>query len=391
MKAQHTKNHLNCPACEETRRAIMYSGHFAGYAFPKAARLWLQGRKRLAPTTRVHYEAYIKALESFFGECPLKDIHIGQLVEYQKFRQEQIRESKQFKASATGRATKGKDDTDGASSINHEVSCVLRQVLAHAGLWSEIEKRYEPLPLSKVETGMALSPEEEEHLFKVGRSKPRWMIAYCADMISRNTTAGPGEIRHLRLKDIDLENRIIHVEEGVKNDFLVRPLPLNDDALWAIEWLLRRYHKICRRHKVEPNMEHFLLPHRAAVAGGKPDMFSPLGSWKKAHYAMRKEAAKKFPRLTHLRRYDFRHTAATDMMDNPAVSWSTIEHMMGHRIGSKVKRKYEHRRNASLRACAEALNHGHVRARREEAEAAARVTPANVLTWRPSVAQAAGD
>jgi hypothetical protein len=84
-----------------------------------------------------------------------------------------------------------------------------------------------------------------------------------------------------------------------------------------------------------------------------------MGSWKRAHYAMCAAAARKFPRLAHFRPYDYRHTAATDMLENPGVSFTTIEHMMGHRLTSEVKRKYDHLRNTALRSAAEALDRGH--------------------------------
>jgi integrase len=191
----------------------------------------------------------------------------------------------------------------------------------------------------------------------VARSQPRWFIAYCCGLISRNTTAGPGEIRHLRLGDLEIDSpngSFLHIEEGVKNAFRKRPVPLNGDARWAVLQLLERAKGLGAR---EP--QHYLLPHRAKRVGMQPDPDRPMGSWKKAHYAMCREAAKKFPRLARLRLYDYRHTAATDLLEDPAVSFTTIEHMMGHRIASHTKRKYDHLRNSALRTAADALNRGH--------------------------------
>jgi integrase len=150
---------------------------------------------------------------------------------------------------------------------------------------------------------------------------------------------------------------IIQVERGVKNDFRKRPLPLHGDSHQAILWLLDR-----ARGLGAGKPEHYLFPHRAAHRGALPDPARPMYKlgWKRAHYAICKEAAKKFPRLERLRMYDWRHLAATDMMEDPTISWTTIEHMLGHRINSKTKRKYDHIRNAALRAAAKTLDRGHL-------------------------------
>lgn len=355
MILQHTLGHINCPACEEIKRAIMYSGHFADYLFPEGATLWLNSRKKISDTTRFHYSDCIKSLSQFFGEMRLRDIHIGNLAAYQDFRQEQIRQTKQHAAAKRGQPD---DNTDGASRINHEISCVLRPVLKHAGLWAEIQKHYEPLPLPRESIGMALTEEEERHLFDVGRSQPRWVIAYYADLLSRNTTAGPGEIRNIKIKDINFDTATLMIN-GTKNEFRVRPVPINDDARRALDWMLDRYHAMCKRYSISSHGEHYLLFHRADKRDEAPDPTRPMGSWKRAHYAMRAEAAKKYPRLLHLRRYDFRHTACTDLLENPAIAYATIEHMMGHRLSSKTKRRYDHLRDSRLRVAADALNHNY--------------------------------
>jgi integrase len=90
-----------------------------------------------------------------------------------------------------------------------------------------------------------------------------------------------------------------------------------------------------------------------------------MGSWKKAHYAIRKEAAKKFPRLATLRRYDFRHNATTKMLENPEISERTIEEFIGHRLGSKTKEKYSHIRMEARRHAAASLDSGHSLRQRE--------------------------
>jgi hypothetical protein len=65
------------------------------------------------------------------------------------------------------------------------------------------------------------------------------------------------------------------------------------------------------------------------------------------------------PRLLTGDPVDFRHTAATVLMEDPTMSWNTIENVLGHRIGSKTKRKYEHIRDATIKAAAEVLQAGY--------------------------------
>lgn len=334
----------------------MHPTDIARSLFSPAATEWLEGRRKIGPNTRAYYADCIRSLERFFGQLRVGEIHAGHIAQYQTLRQQEIRATKQHAKRKRGAPHEA---SDGASRINHEISCVLRPLLRLARRWEAIAPHYEALPLPSDEVGIALSHEEEAHLFRVGRSRGKWMLALCCDLISRNTTAGPGEIRHLRLLDVDLVNRIIHIETGVKNQFRRRPIPLNDDALWAMQWLYDRYRAAAEKAQAPEHPEHYLLYHRAARRGVAPDFSRPMVSWKKAHYAMRAEAAKKFPRLLHLRRYDFRHTACTELLENPAVSYATIEHLMGHRLGSHTKRKYDQRRNAALQSAAEALDHGH--------------------------------
>ncbi|ABF42150.1 phage integrase [Candidatus Koribacter versatilis Ellin345] len=351
---QHTLGHIECPACEGTKNQIMMGQYLGEQFFPEAAAVWLRNRKSISESTKKDYRDHIDHLSTFFGQMRLKDVHIGHVHTYQRSRQEAIRSSKRHLATRHGDR---RLNTDGASRINHELSC-LGQVLRMAGLWEELRKFYEPLPLPKDSAGMALAEEEERYLFEVAKSRPRWMVAYCCALISRNTTAGPGEIRHLRLGDIELDTpagNFLRIEEGVKNEFRKRPVPLNNDALKAVRFLLDRATQ--RLGAWRP--EHFLLPHRAHEKGSQPDPTRPMGSWKKAHYAMCEEAGKKFPRLAHLRLYDYRHTAVTDLLEDPAVSFTTIEHMAGHRLNSNTKRKYDHLRNSALRVAADVLNRNH--------------------------------
>jgi hypothetical protein len=174
---QHTLGHLECPACEGRKQKAMQVNLSPGSRFSEAARQWKESRQdQLSEGSLRNYGDYLKALNSFFGEMTLDQIHIGHVEEYQDIRKA----------------------TCGPSRLNHEIS-TLQQILKRAGLWEEIRKYYEPLRLNDPSVGMALEPDEEAHLFEVAKRKKKWRIAYCCALISNATTAGPKEILHLKL------------------------------------------------------------------------------------------------------------------------------------------------------------------------------------------------
>lgn len=333
----HTPGHIECPGCELARQRMIESHVLARLEFSAAAQIWLSSHEqRIAPQTVVHYENCIRALNKFFAQLPLDQIHIGHLEQYQAMRRQA--------SGGLRRASAGR--------INQDLNA-LSQILQRAGLWAALAPYYKPLRLPRRARGIALEPDEEKHLFQVAASNSRWLVAYCTSLLSRNTCAGPGEIRHLRLSHLDTASFAwMKIEECVKNEFRIRTLALNRDAQWAVAQLLER-----AREKGSYAPEHYLLPRRVGASGFDPAQ--PQDSWKKAWNALRAEAGERFPRLAQMRFYDNRHTACTNLLDNPDIPYSTIEHYMGHRINSTTKRIYDHRRDLTIRLAAEALSSGH--------------------------------
>jgi integrase len=338
---QHTLGHLACPACEGRKRKAMQVNISPGARFQEAAQQWKESRReQLSEGSIRNYEQYIKALNSFFGEMTLDQIHIGHVEEYQELRKQ----------------------TCGPSRMNHEIS-TLQQILKRAGLWEEIRRYYEPMRLPAEGIGIALEPEEEEHLFKVASRKSRWKTAYCCSLITNNTTAGPKEILRLRIGDVFLQNSppVIQIIQGVKNKFRIRTLPLNGDALWAVKTLLEMAEK-----KGAFANNHYLIPARPKrVPAGADrhkshfDPMRPAGSYRRAWENLRKEAGKEFPRLLTIRRYDLRHNACTKLLEDPRVAERTIEEMMGHRLNSRTKERYSHIRLQKKIAAVEILESNH--------------------------------
>lgn len=289
-------------------------------AFPEAAAAWLETRRPyLSPKTLEGYESCVRTLGAFFAETKLTEITGDHLRAYQRMRMAKA----------------------GASIINHETS-ILQQMLKRIGRWREMENDFQPLPLPKESPGRALTEQEEERLYRIGPTNPNWDIAYCTMVISLNTTAGPGEIRHVRMRDIDWVEKTFRVAaEGAKNQHRIRVIPLNDHAFNAVEYLYKRAKTLGATLESD-----YLLPFR--VHRGTYDFTRPCEGWRTAHKEMCAACEIK------IRRYDFRHTAITNLLQNPEVSEETVEAIAGH-ISHKMKKRYSHIRMKPKREAVEAL------------------------------------
>ena len=288
----------------------------------------------IGPKTLLCYREYFRMLNPFFGEIRLLDIRITHVVAYRNSR-----------------------PTAGAGLINHEIN-TLSQVLNKAGLWAELGQFYKQLPLPKTGPGQAFLPAEALWLLEVASRHKRWQTAYLCSLLSANTACGPGEIRNLRHRDINLHDGVgvLNIVDGAKNDYRVRTVPLNPDARWALEQLQE---VALAKGSYKP--EHYLVPARPyRLIGPKnknqchADPDRPARSWRKAWYALRKEAAKKYPKLANIRLYDLRHHVLTTMLENPAISEQTIKAIAGH-VSKKILERYSHIRIAEKQAALSSL------------------------------------
>jgi integrase len=339
MPPGHASPHVNCPLCENNRLKTIQPSEFGALRFSEAGRIWLkEHRVEISEKTILDYEYYLRALTQFFGDMALNEIHIGHVRQYQEWRQQPY-------ADANGRTRSA-----GPSAINHEVN-TLAQMLTRAGLWADIKRWYHPLKLPKSRVGLALTPEEEERLFYVASAGGRWEVAYLAELLSANTSAGPGEIRHLRLCDIDLLRKDMDgtlrpsmtVFEGIKNEFRERTIALNQTAVGVIKRLIKRYHRLCKSQGVEPSRDHYLLPGRARRGRKNIDFFRPQLEWRKAWESIRKRAG-----LEHVRRYDLRHHIITKMLEDPNISEQVVQEIAGH-VSKRMKDRYSHIRDQAQR------------------------------------------
>lgn len=337
QSAQHTLGHVNCPACEELKRMIVRTGELGELTFSQVWPIFLEEKKQeVGPKTIKGYKEYHRQLIPFFGPLLLRDIHIGHIVAYRASRV-----------------------TAGPGLINHEVNAV-SQILTKAGLWAAIAKFYKPLRVPKTGPGQALLAEEALWLLEVASTRKRWTVAYLASMISANSALGPGEIRHIRLRDVDMDEGVLNIVEGTKNEYRVRIIPMNADVAWAVGKLIE-----LALEKGSHKPEHYLIPARPGRLVRDPneknstnkshaDPTKPLGSWKTAWYSLRAEAGKRYPKLANVRMYDLRHHALTTLLENPNISERTIMDIAGH-VSRKMLERYSHIRLHRKRAALEAL------------------------------------
>jgi integrase len=337
----HTPGHRTCPACDNARRAMIEPQELARLRFLEAASVWLESHRRhIGPGTVRDYEQCIRTLSLFFSELTLAEIHIGHFEQYQAMR---------FEGSGTFTVMKA-----GASRTNHELN-TLSQILTRAGLWAPIAPYYKPLPMPAPKVGRALSDPEQDYLFEVASSRPRWKVAYLGSLLSVNTTAGPGELLGIQLSDINLADDQVHIRwtpqerEGVKNRYRDRYIPLNETARWAIVQLIELAEK-----KGACLPEHYLFPHRAPNGQKGWDPTRPMYSWRTAWNKLRKKAGERYPSLATLRPYDLRHHVITQLLEDPNNSEETVVAIAGW-VSENMKKVYSHVRMKPKREALAAL------------------------------------
>jgi len=229
----------------------------------------------------------------------------------------------------------------GPHMINHETS-ILQQMLRRIGTWERVGLGFQPLSLPKTGPGRCISDEEERRLIRAGASNPRWETVYMFALLSLNTTMGPGEVMHLRRKDIDLEQNLINVgEEGAKNRGRIRRIPLNEIGIRVCKEALSVAEK-----KGSTLPEHFVFPLRR-LRGSGPEHYDPsrhCTSFKTAWTEILKVAG-----IEKLRLYDLRQTAITRLCETPANAEEVVEAIAGH-ITHDMKKRYSHVRVEARRA-----------------------------------------
>lgn len=331
----HTKSYQD--ARKERQKAIQaqQDGRLptekAKWPFEKAAAEWLNMREgdQLAENTiRIERERLKPLIEAFCGRR-LEAINLDDIRSY--------------------RVARGK--SVGPRTINLE-SKVLRMILKNAKCWAAIGEEYKPLKEDRRGPGVALTLEQERHLFETAKLNPQWDAAYYAALVAVNTTLRGCELKGLRLRDFDpLGRTVVVTRKTTKTDAGCREVPLNDTAMWALAWLLDRAQMLGAS---EP--DHFLFPsfryrrtkRESEVAGTGYDPTQPMKTWRTAWRSLKRAAG-----LLTLRFHDLRHTCITKLAE-AGVPDQVLMSISGH-ISPEMIKHYSHVRSKAKEAAVAAI------------------------------------
>jgi len=316
----HTSNHVDCPACEQFRATSTVLT--AELPFSVAAKIWLKSHSQYIQQSSLrNYEQKRKKLEEFFGDMPLSSFHIGHLRAYQDWRKQQVT----------------------PEMVNSEVGTILIPMLAEVELWPAMVKVYRGLPVPPKRVRQSMTEEEMRRLIAVALdpAKSRRLLAGHCLLVMCNTGLGFGELKHLRRRDVILNERepYVSVNEGLKNPYRQRLIPLNWISLRSMRWIVRRWEDLGGS---EP--EQYVLPHLARRAPGdknKKKKSDPIFSepmltiWNAARKIMNEAG------LAHMDPYDCRSHFATKIMENPEVSEMEAGEWIGHsKVAREMNRRY---------------------------------------------------
>ena len=315
-EAQRKKRKLESEA--EKGTLTPKTREFARLPFTDAAEKHLADRiLRLAERSIQTERERLKPLRRYLGNTPVASISADMVREYVAVR------SKARVANKT---------------INLELG-VLRGILKRAKLWHTIADDIKALPTRR-QVGKALAPDEKVRLQTAATTRPEWMNARWAMVMSLNTTMRACEVRNLQWRDINFSARTLTVRNS-KTDAGRRVIPLNKDAWEAILQLHERAQLFAGAEG-----EHYIFP---ACENGHIDPSKPQKSWRSAWRSLRKAAG-----LPGLRFHDLRHHAITELAES-MTSDSTIMSIAGH-VSREMLEHYSHVRLDAKRQALDALS-----------------------------------
>lgn len=237
------------------------------------------------------------------------------------------------------------------NTVNHEVKALMR-VLKRAKLLSRIRDDVKLLPV-RPEPRQMLTQAEKQRLFETAAKKPEWQTAYCAALLTANTSMRPVELKRLKWDDVDPVNRLVTVRLS-KTEAGTRVIPLNDEAYAAIAALKQRSDGL-GSYAPESYVFHQFWP---TIDGSKP---MGRSGWRRAWRSLREEAGKAdkeqgreaMPKLAALRFYDLRHLFVTELCE-AGIPEAVIRELAGH-VDPDMTRHYSHPRLAARRAAVDVL------------------------------------
>ena len=192
-----------------------------------------------------------------------------------------------------------------------------------------------------------------------------WSVAYRAAIVANDSGMRGVELRNLRLRDIDLENRKIAIRRS-KNASGIRTVTLTNDALKALLVLVDRAAKLNAT-----NPEHYLFPYRDKKGHGY-DPTRPTKGWRTAWRKLTVKAG-----VPGFRFHDLRHTFITSHAEI-GTPLSVVMAQAGH-LSRRMTELYTH---ISQRAMQEAADR--FEEKKEKDRAAAMLKLKEAVTAKPT-------
>ena len=218
----------------------------AEWTLEAAKKWWLEFRKPRVAAGTLTAEGYrLNPLIKILGNVKLKQITNLELDRY---------------------TTKRLENKIGEWSINKEIMA-WSMILRKAKLWRRISEDYKPLRTKVSDIGRALTRKQLRELAEVAATDKAWEAAFYGSVLAANTGLRGGEIKKLRIGEIDLEHRRLRIRRAdTKTDAGARFIELNGDATEAAARLIFRASQLKPPAK-EP--EHYLMPkHLSRIMHG---------------------------------------------------------------------------------------------------------------------------
>lgn len=330
----------------------------------KVAALYFEWKAASSSVTTIAREKRIfKNVEKFFGAgTHVRTIQLHQIREYQKERRTQI--SPTMKQPVTAR------------SVNYEMQ-LLRSVLFYADCWTDhLAARYRPLRQVKRRVGKVATKAQMRTMISTAIQNEHWQVAmYCA-AVAAGTGCRGGEIRNLKLEDIDLENGTIRIAREIAKNRKERHPRLMALAQWGLRHLLLRAQFLGAN---EPH--HHLLPlslrksRHNGRSDQKWDLAKPMTGWVRSWRKLMTACG-----MAGFRFHDLRHTFRTQGAE-VGVPLEVMMAQLGH-MDRETSLEYVHIQQRALDRAKELIE-----AEQSEIMTMAEAHPAQVVV-RPSAQDA---
>lgn len=272
----------------------------------------------------------LKPVLAFFGhKRRLKSIRLANIREYQKERRKQV--------SPTMKKTVG------ARTVNYEMH-LLRAVMQYADCWTDnLEARYQPLRQPRSRVGKSATKEQLMSIISTAATNEYWQVAMWCAAVAAGSGCRGGEIRKLRLEDIDISGGALRIVREISKNRKERVPRLMALAEWGLRHLLERAQAL---GAVEP--QDYLLPfcmskskYRSKTSQQKWDVSRPMVSWVRSWRKLMEACGMKGFRF-----HDLRHTFRTQGAE-AGVPLEVMMAQLGH-MDRETSLEYVHIQQRAL-------------------------------------------